>query len=287
MSSTIYRFNGKTQCNLAEIDTANTSPFHHKEDIAKAFEKNKKDLAIEQGKLYATGEYSFLVILQGLDTAGKDGVIRHVFSGLNPEAVSVHSFKEPSTEDLKHDYLWRAQTRLPRRGDIGIFNRSYYEEVLVVQVHNMLKPEHLPQTSTSHIWEKRYHQIVNFETYLNENGIIPIKFFLHISKKEQKKRLLDRLSDPSKNWKFSENDVKERAYWNHYQVCYEDVINHTSTEEAPWYVIPADKKWYAHYLISDILTKRMKKLKLNYPETSPAQKKILDSYLKLLETDDS
>lgn len=280
----IFRFDGEHPCRLNEIEPAGTGPFQNREEILEAFEENKAILAKEQDKLYAQKDYALLVILQGLDAAGKDGVIRHVFSGLNPEGVKVWSFKQPSDEELKHDFLWRTHTHLPERGQVGIFNRSYYEEVLVVRVHDLLPTEHIPpELMTRHIWEKRYRDISQFETYLRENGILPVKFFLHISKGEQKKRLLSRLEDPAKNWKFSTSDVKERAFWNKYQTCYEETINHTASANAPWYIIPADKKWYARYLISHILVGIVRDLHLQYPETSPEQHKVLEAYRDLLE----
>lgn len=283
----VFRFDGEHPCRLSDIPTAYTGSFHAKEETTDLLEKNKAILSEEQAKLFAQGEFALLIILQGLDAAGKDGVIRNVFSGLNPEGVKVWSFKQPSAEELKHDYLWRTQIHLPQRGEVCIFNRSYYEEVLVVRVHNLLSTQHIPSSLTDNIWEKRYRHIAHYETYLCENGILPVKLFLHLSKSEQKKRLLSRLQNPAKNWKFSTSDVEERAYWEKYQVCYEELINRTASKAAPWHVIPADKKWYARYLISDILADVLKGLHLHYPETTDAQRKVLDNYRKLLETDGS
>lgn len=283
-TSEIFRFDGTQTCALHEIDPSYTGSFSSKTEALKKLEENKAILEEEQGKLYAQKEYAILVVLQGLDAAGKDGAIRHVFSGLNPEGVKVWSFKQPSDEELKHDYLWRTHVHLPERGQLGIFNRSYYEEVLVVRVHNLLSNEHIPVELTAHhVWEKRYKHIGQFENYLADNGVIPVKFFLHLSKDEQKKRLLERLDDQGKNWKFSTADVKERSFWNKYQTCYEELINATSSKAAPWYVIPSDKKWYARYLISQIVVDTIQRLHLHYPETTAEQHKVLESYRALLE----
>jgi len=219
-----------------------------------------------QSKLYAQDKYAFLIIFQAMDTAGKDGTIKHVMSGLNPQSTSVHSFKQPSAEELNHDYLWRAIKNLPEKGTIGIFNRSYYEDVLVVRVHNMVKEQKIPVAYINgDIWKTRFRQINEFERYLYENGIITIKFFLHISKEEQTRRLLERIENKAKNWKFSDADLKEREFWNDYQSIYQETINETTTKHAPWYVIPADKKWFAHLLVSEIMVNTMESLKLEYP----------------------
>lgn len=278
-----YRYDGSRPCRLNGLSSSETGLVHSKEEGLALTEKNKTILAEEQSKLYAQKDYAILIILQGLDAAGKDGIIRHVFSGLNPEGVKVWSFKQPSDEELKHDYLWRTHVHMPERGQVGIFNRSYYEEVLVVRVHNLLPDEHIPAELTHHVWENRYRHISQFETYLVENGILPLKFFLHISKEEQKRRLLARLDDPAKNWKFSVTDVKERAFWNKYQNCYEEIVNKTSSKEAPWYIIPSDKKWYARYLISQIVMDTIKGLHLHFPETSTEQHNVLENYRDLLE----
>ena len=197
--------------------------------------------------------------------------------GLNPQGTHVHSFKQPSAEEQDHDYLWRANKNLPERGQIGIFNRSYYEEVLVVKVHDLVKTQQLPKELVNDdIWETRYKQIKNFEKYLSENGTVIVKLFLHISKEEQKKRLLERIDDKSKNWKFSTSDLKEREFWDDYQKCYEDAISETSTKQAPWYIIPADKKWYARLVVSEIIAQALENLNLKYPDVSKEQTKMLD-----------
>jgi PPK2 family polyphosphate:nucleotide phosphotransferase len=231
-----------------------------------------------QEKLYAQDRWALLVILQAMDAAGKDGVIKHVMSGINPQGCGVHSFKAPSTEELDHDYLWRAHNRVPERGKIGIFNRSYYEEVLVVRVHaNILRGQKLPDPLiTKHIWEHRYEDIDAFEKYLTRNGIVVRKFFLHVSKKEQKKRFLERLEDSKKNWKFSMADVKERGYWKDYQEAYEEMIQNTATKHAPWYVVPADNKWYSQLIVASAIIAALEELDLSFPDVDKEKKKELE-----------
>ena len=218
-----------------------------------------------------------------MDTAGKDGTIKHVMSGLNPQSTHVHSFKQPSAEELNHDYLWRAIKRLPERGSIGIFNRSYYEDVLVVRVHDLIKKQQIPaKLITENIWKERFRQITDFEKYLFENGILVVKLFLHISKEEQKDRLIGRIDDKAKNWKFSAADIAERQFWEEYQHCYQEAISETSTNHAPWYVIPADKKWFARLLVSEIITQTMESLKLEYPVIDKAQSDVLKEFRQKL-----
>ena len=247
--------------------------------------ENIVTLIDEQVKLFAQSRYALLLIFQAMDAAGKDGAISHIMSGLNPQGTDVYSFRQPSAEDLNHDYLWRVNKCLPERGRIGIFNRSYYEEVLVVRVHNLIGTEKIPPEFTDNIWERRYRQINHYEEYLRENGIIPVKFYLHISKDEQKKRLLQRIEDRSKNWKFSEADIKERQYWDEYQNCCEEMINATGTHHSPWHVVPSDKKWFSRLVISQIIVQTMKSLDIEYPELSAEQKALLDKYRKILEED--
>jgi PPK2 family polyphosphate:nucleotide phosphotransferase len=255
-----------------------------KQRAAALLEENRRELAEAQELLWASDTYSLLVILQAMDAAGKDGTIKHVMSGINPQGVEVHSFKKPSDEELDHTFLWRCMTRLPQRGRIGIFNRSYYEELLVVRVHeDLLARQRLPpQKFDKSFWEARYDDINNFEHHLNRNGTVVVKFFLNISKNEQKKRFLDRIDEPQKHWKFSGRDVAERAYWDQYMKAYEDAINATATEWAPWYVIPADHKWVARTLVANILVRAVEKLDLKYPEVSPdARSAIKEARLKL------
>jgi PPK2 family polyphosphate:nucleotide phosphotransferase len=227
-------------------------------------------LAAMQDILYAQDKWSLLIIFQAMDAAGKDGAIKHVMSGVNPQGCQVSSFKAPSTEELDHDFLWRCQKHLPERGRIGIFNRSYYEEVLVVRVHEaILKGQKLPEKLvTKDIWEERFQDIRNFEKYLNRNGTIVIKFFLNVSKDEQKKRFIERVDDPDKNWKFSATDAKERGYWNDYMYAYEELIKNTSTEKSPWYVIPADNKSYARIAIASAIITALDEMDLEYPTVS-------------------
>lgn len=253
-------------------------------DAAKADMKaNIKVMRDEQDKLYAHDKWSLLLIFQAMDAAGKDGLIKHVMSGINPQGTQVFSFKQPSKEELDHDYLWRINKALPERGRIGIFNRSYYEDVLVVKVHNLVGDSTLPkELADGDIWDKRYKQIVNYEEYLYQNGIIPLKFFLNISKEEQKKRFLSRIDDTSKNWKFSQADVKERGHWDEYMEAYEEAIRNTASEHAPWHVIPADHKWFSRLLVSEIVVKALQDLPIDYPILSEAQLSELQLSKKLL-----
>ncbi|PJJ10046.1 PPK2 family polyphosphate:nucleotide phosphotransferase [Flavobacterium sp. 1] len=241
--------------------------------VKQTLEIGVEALATMQDILYAQDKWSVLLIFQAMDAAGKDGAIKHVMSGVNPQGCQVFSFKAPSSEDLDHDFLWRCQKHLPDRGRIGIFNRSYYEEVLVVRVHEqILKSQKLPEKLfTKDIWENRFEDIRNFEKYLNRNGTIVIKFFLNVSKKEQKERFIERVDDPDKNWKFSASDAKERGYWDDYMHAYEELIKNTSTKKSPWYVIPADNKSYAHIAIASAIITALEELDLEYPKVSEAK----------------
>lgn len=243
------------------------------------------DLMAElQDKLYAEDRWGVLLIFQAMDAAGKDGTIKHVMSGLNPQGVQVYSFKGPSSEELDHDYLWRTTKCLPERGRIGIFNRSYYEEVLVVKVHSeFLAAQKLPESLvTKHIWEQRYDDINNFERYLAHNGIVVRKFFLNVSKKEQKRRFLSRLDDKNKNWKFSSSDIKERGFWNDYQDAYEEMIQNTSTEYAPWYVVPANNKWFTRLTVGAIVVDTLMELDPKYPKVDKAKIEDLQKAKEIL-----
>jgi PPK2 family polyphosphate:nucleotide phosphotransferase len=232
-----------------------------------------------QEKLYAQDQWAVLLIFQAMDAAGKDSLIKHVMSGVNPEGCDVASFKQPSAEELDHDFLWRTTRRLPQRGKIGIFNRSYYEEVLVVRVHQeFLAKQHLPpQLVTKKIWKERFEDICNFEKYLTRNGVVIRKFFLNVSRQEQKQRFLARLDEPEKNWKFSEADVHERQYWDDYMNAYEEMIQHTSTPEAPWYVVPADHKWFTHIAVSSAIIQTLEEMDLQFPKVDKARSKQLDN----------
>lgn len=272
-----YRFSGQGKFKIQDYQTADKKKKIPRETVEKTLSENIEIMSDLQDKLYAQGKYGILIIFQAMDTAGKDGAIKHVMSGLNPQGTHVHSFKQPSSEELRHDYLWRASKRLPERGQIGIFNRSYYEEVLVVKVHELIHHQNIPEKLIGKdIWVKRYRQINDYEKHLTENGFVIIKFFLHLSKEEQKKRLLERIENASKNWKFSDADIKERSCWDQYKQCNEAMIKETGTPKCPWYIIPADKKWYARLLISEIIIQRMKELKLSYPSVSKEQLKVLE-----------
>jgi PPK2 family polyphosphate:nucleotide phosphotransferase len=234
-------------------------------------------LAALQELLYAQDRYGLLIVFQGMDAAGKDHVIKHVMSGVNPQGTEIHAFKQPSNEELEHDYLWRAAKVLPARGRIGIFNRSYYEEVLVVRVHRpLLNAQKLPPTCVSpRIWEQRFEDINGFERHLWRNGTIIRKFYLHVSKTEQERRLLERLDDPAKNWKFSPSDLMERGKWNAYRAAYAETLAATSHHHAPWYVVPADHKWFAQVLVADVIVGALEELNLSFPNVSAKQRRLL------------
>lgn len=252
--------------------------------VKEALEQGVEALATLQEMMYAQDKWSLLVIFQAMDAAGKDGSIKHVMSGINPQGCQVSSFKAPSAEELDHDFLWRCKKRLPERGRIGIFNRSYYEEVLVVKVHEaILHNQKLPEKLiTKNIWKERYEDIRNFEQYLHRNGTVVIKIFLHVSKEEQKQRFIDRIDDPSKNWKFSTGDIKERGYWDQYQAAYEEMIKNTSTKDSPWYVIPADNKSYARIGIAAAIISALEQMNLEYPQVSPEKVAELQEVKKAL-----
>ncbi|HKT79342.1 MAG TPA: polyphosphate kinase 2 family protein [Vicinamibacterales bacterium] len=243
-----------------------------------------EQLAKQQAKLYAQDTYAVLVIFQAMDAAGKDSAIRHVMSGINPQGCQVFSFKAPSAEERDHDYLWRSVKALPERGRIGIHNRSHYEEVLIARVHKeILASQQLPESlKGSGIWKRRFREIRHFEQYLADNGTVIVKFFLHVSKEEQRRRFLDRIDEADKNWKFSIGDVKERTSWGRYMDAYEDMLSHTSTEAAPWYVVPADHKWFTRLAVAGILWQTMADLKLKYPTVTDAKKRELRSVRKIL-----
>ena len=264
---------------LKDFDPADTQGIHSKEKAAELLHVSTEALCDLQEKLYAQDEWAVLLVIQAMDAAGKDSLVKHVMSGLNPQGCEVSSFKQPSTEELDHDFLWRAARRLPQRGHIGVFNRSYYEEVLVVRVHqDLLAKQHLPdKLITKKIWKERFEDIRNFEKYLTRNGILILKFFLNVSKEEQKRRFLSRLDEPEKNWKFSEADVSERQYWDDYMHAYEEMIQHTATPEAPWYVVPADHKWITHIAVSAAIIHALKRLNLEYPKVEKDRRKALDA----------
>jgi PPK2 family polyphosphate:nucleotide phosphotransferase len=272
---------------LKDFDPAFTGKYKDKEEARAKLAKDVGRLADYQDVLYAQNQHSLLLILQAMDAAGKDSAIRHVMSGANPQGTDVRSFKAPSAEELDHDFLWRCAKALPERGRIGIFNRSYYEEVLVVRVHpELLAAENLPpQLVNKKIWRRRFEDINNFEQYLTRNGICVVKFFLHLSKGEQKRRFLARIDTPDKNWKFSSQDVKERKLWDDYMAAYEDMLNHTSTDVAPWYIVPADQKWFTHLVVADVIVSKLKSLSLEYPRLSEEHMKDLLEAKQLLESE--
>ena len=261
-------------------------PFYKsKEQYQERLAEHVKELSSLQQLHYASGRYALLLIFQGMDAAGKDGAIRHVMSGVNPQGCEVFSFKQPSADELEHDFLWRTTCCLPERGRIGIFNRSYYEEVLVVRVHpEILRHQGLPEElrDEKNIWKERYRSIVDLEEHLYRNGTRIIKLFLHLSKGEQRKRFLERIDEPDKNWKFSLSDIHERKYWKHYMKAYEECLNATSTHHAPWYVVPADDKENARLIVSQIVLDALKELKMAYPKTTAKRRRELQSIRKQL-----
>ena len=270
---------------LKDYDPSDIHGISSKEKAAELMQQSLSALQELQEKLYAQDEWAVLLIFQAMDAAGKDSLVKHVMSGVNPQACDVSSFKQPSVEELNHDFLWRTTFRLPERGKIGIFNRSYYEEVLVVRVHqDYLEKQHLPpQLVTKNIWKERFEDIRNFEQHLTRNGVVIRKFFLHLSQEEQKRRFLARLDEPEKNWKFSEADVHERKYWDDYMNAYENMIQHTSTPEAPWYVVPADHKWFTHIAVSSAINKTLADLDLQPPKIDKQRRKQLEEAREALE----
>lgn len=269
---------------LKDFHPAAHDGFKNKDEAAEKLRADIESLRELQDIFYAADTYSLLIVFQALDAAGKDGAIKHVMSGLNPQGCQVASFKSPSAREIDHDYLWRSNLFLPERGNIGIFNRSYYEEVLVVRVHpEILASQKLPEgLKKDGIWKRRFREINNFEEYLNDNGTKIVKFFLNVSKEEQKKRFLERISNPDKNWKLSPADVKERGFWDDYQHAYEEMLAHTSTENAPWYVVPADHKWFTRAVIADVLVKTLKSLRFQYPKLDGPKLAALEESRKAL-----
>ena len=272
-----YRITKGEKFRLRDHNPADTNGLKDKQQAQGLLEEGTELLSRMQEKLYAQDRWALLLIFQAMDAAGKDGAIKHVMSGVNPQGCDVFSFKSPSNEELDHDYLWRTHKCTPSRGKIGIFNRSYYEEVLVVRVHPpFLKAQKLPERLiTKHIWDERYEDINSFERYLTRNGVVIRKFFLHVSKKEQKKRFLERLEDSKKNWKFSMADVQERGFWKDYQEDYEEMIQKTATKHAPWYVIPADNKWFTRLAVAAAIVETLNDLDLAFPDVEKAKKKEL------------
>jgi PPK2 family polyphosphate:nucleotide phosphotransferase len=279
-----YRVEHGKKFRLKNYDPADTAKLHSQERAEELLAKGIARMAELQDKLYAQDRWGLLLIFQAMDAAGKDGVIKHVMSGLNPQGCQVYSFKTPSAEELDHDYLWRTMKCLPERGRIGIFNRSYYEEVLIVRVHpEILANERMPAPLvTKNIWQERFQDICSFERYLSRNGFGIRKFFLNVSKKEQKKRFLDRLQQPEKNWKFSAADLQERERWNDYMKAYEEMIANTATPHAPWFVIPADNKWFTRLAVAAAIVDTLDGLNLSYPKVNAQKRKELKAAQELL-----
>ena len=284
-----YRVTSGKDFKLKDFDPADTNKLDSadKADAKELLEQGVQWLAEQQDMLYAQDHWALLLVFQAMDAAGKDGTIKHVTSGLNPQGCEVTSFKQPSAEELDHDYLWRYMRHVPARGQVGIFNRSYYEEVLVVKVHQeLLTSQKLPPSLvTKHIWDERYQDIAYFEQYLTRNGVRILKFFLHVSKGEQKRRFMSRLDEPEKNWKFSAGDVAERHYWSEYRDAYEEAIRNTASKAAPWYVVPADNKWFTRLVVAAAVVDAIAQLELRYPVVGPDKQKELAAARARLEAE--
>ena len=286
-----YRVTKGGKFRLKDVDPADTLDFdaHEKPEAEEALKAGVELLKKLQDKLYAQDRWAVLIIFQAMDAAGKDGAIKHVMSGVNPQGCEVSSFKAPSAEELDHDFLWRCAKNTPERGRLGIFNRSYYEEVLVVRVHTeILQAQPLPAAvkNDKSIWKKRFEQIRRFENNLVENGVHILKFFLNVSKEEQKERFLARIDEPEKNWKFSAADARERAFWDDYMKAYGETIEATSTEAAPWYIVPADKKWFTRVAVSEIIAQKLEAMDLHYPKVTEEHRQSLLKAKELLESED-
>jgi PPK2 family polyphosphate:nucleotide phosphotransferase len=285
--ATLYRVDDGRKFRLHDFDPGDTAGFskEFKQESGEMLQRSTDQLAELQDKLYAQDRWALLLIFQAMDAAGKDGTIKHVMSGINPQGCQVFSFKSPSEEELAHGYMWRTSKCMPGRGRIGIFNRSYYEEVLVVRVHpELLEAERLPAECVGgKIWKERYEEISGFERYATRNGIAILKFYLNLSKEEQKRRFLARLDEPEKNWKFSASDVRERRFWDEYQQSYEEMIRHTSSKKAPWIVVPADNKWFARLVVSSVIVHALEDMKLAYPVVSEDKRRELAAARRELE----
>jgi PPK2 family polyphosphate:nucleotide phosphotransferase len=279
-----YRVETGKHFRLKNFDPGECGHWSSKEHAAEALQEGIVRTAELQDKLYAQNQWAVLLIFQAMDAAGKDGIIKHVMSGVNPQGCQVFSFKAPSDPELQHDFLWRTTNKLPERGHLGIFNRSYYEEVLVVRVHpEILKSQRTPPSLvTKNIWQERFEDIRTFERHMARNGTVIRKFFLHVSKKEQKRRFLARLDEPEKNWKFSAADIRERAWWGQYQEAYEDMIRNTATEQAPWYIVPADNKWFTRLVVSAVVVETLERLGVAYPEVDATKRRELEAAKKIL-----
>lgn len=279
-----YRIRPGEKVKLEEIPTRYQGRLKKQEVKEILLGENLQKMQAYQEKLYAENTQGLVIVLQAMDSGGKDSLIKHVLSGLNPQGTKVQSFKRPTSLELDHDYLWRVNRALPGRGEIGIFNRSHYEEVVVTRIHDLIKVQPLPEDLIDKdIWHNRFEDIVNYERYLSNNGFKMVKFFLHISKEEQKDRLMDRINRPEKHYKFDKSDITEREYWDKYMKAYEDMLEYTSTKEAPWYVVPADRKWFARYLVSCVLLDCFKDMDPQFPRLSPEEEASLGHWKKVLE----
>lgn len=288
-NSSDFRYDGTNAFKIKDAPTKVPDIYDSKDEYQQMLDESAHDLDDLQSMMYAHNRYGLLIILQAMDAAGKDGTIKHVLSGVNPIGMKIHSFKRPSEAELGHDFMWRSSLLLPQRGTITLFNRSYYEEVLVVKIHPQILTDvqRLPTELTEDVekvWKNRYKDIENSEKYLHHNGIRVVKFFLNVSKKEQAERLIERIQDPSKNWKFEEGDVKEREFWDEYMKAYEDCINATSTQKAPWYVIPADDKKNARLIIGKIIAEELRKMNLSYPEADEKRHAELQSFIDIIKS---
>ena len=286
MNTEKYLVKEKKKLNLYDVPTSYHGKLEKKEVKEVLIPENIKKIREYQERLYAENNQALLIVLQAMDAAGKDSLIKHIMTGVNPQGTKVVAFKKPSENELDHDYLWRVAKNLPPRGEIGIFNRSHYEDVLVSRVHKLVLDQPFPKNLvTKDIWENRFEEINNFEEYLSNNGIKIVKFFLHVSKDEQKERLMERIDRPEKNWKFASSDITEREYFDDYMKAYADMLINTSTKKAPWYIVPADRKWFSRYLVSEVIVEKLKEMDPQFPELSKEELDSLDKWKKILEED--
>ncbi|MBS5945246.1 MAG: polyphosphate kinase 2 family protein [Peptoniphilus harei] len=284
MNTEKYLVKEKEKLDLYDVPTSYHGKLEKKEVKEVLIPENIKKIREYQERLYAENNQALLIVLQAMDAAGKDSLIKNIMTGVNPQGTKVVSFKKPSDNELDHDYLWRVAKNLPPRGEIGIFNRSHYEDVLVSRVHKLVLDQPFPKNLvTKDIWENRFEEINNFEDYLSNNGIKIVKFFLHVSKDEQKERLMERIERPEKNWKFASSDITEREYFDDYMKAYADMLINTSTKKAPWYIVPADRKWFSRYLVSEVIVEKLKEMDPQFPELSKGELDSLDKWKKILE----
>lgn len=286
MNTEKYLVSEKKKLNLYDVPTSYNGKLQKEEVKEVLIPENIAKMREYHERLYAENNQSLLIVLQAMDAAGKDSLIKNIMTGVNPQGTKVVPFKKPSENELDHDYLWRVAKELPPRGEIGIFNRSHYEDVLVSRVHNLVLHQPFPKNLvTKDIWEKRFEEINNFEDYLSNNGTTIVKFFLHVSKEEQKKRLMERIDRPEKNWKFASSDITERKYFDDYMKAYADMLVKTSTKRAPWYIVPADRKWFSRYLVSEVIVEKLREMDPQFPELSKEELDSLDKWKKILEED--